>query len=576
MRLNVAAGGHEIDFPDGTTHRFAFNTETLETYDTRLVEIHDSFKTGSIWNNRVAIGYTSDGQGPIWEVSDSHGRVQRVYFRYLAYDAAVKPMVDRLELTAFDGRIATYQFRYFGDPGEPAAFQLRRDCRDGAGATPGLLDVALLSSVVQPDGSKWAMDYWNDVTGCPAGQLESLTLPSGGRIDYAYSSVYLPTADDCDEENRLGAKSIVLAARTFVEPVSASPDGMWTYSYLPSPIPSGSPDTCLPSGEEPGRPSEELLVVVQTPLNDKTEHFFSTWPLLSDSPMGFRRVDYGLPITRELEPGDGRAPIDGRYLSSRSYDCDAGGLNCVLKRSEYLTYDDDANSGSALDLESVLQRNRRVKARRTVYHDDSGKYRDVVFSDFDGLGHHRVATWSGTFDAGNDPIERVGYLPSGSYPGSFTPILPTSPWILGTYAHTEITEAGDTSRRELTFDAATGFLDCERWLKTGTVRSPQDVLVRYSHVEGDVTLERFFGGDTQALQTGAGCGATGTLSPRYALEHQYAFGVRKSTKHTGVTFFDLDLDIDVSGLPSVSRDPAGLATLYEWDTMFRRTAARPQ
>jgi len=247
------------------------------------------------------------------------------------YDGVARLTVDRVELASFGATVAEFDFHYLGDPGEPAAFEILRDCRDGSGNPDASFAAPLLSSLELPDGTCWRMGYWNDLSDgtCRRGQIAALDYPTGGRIEYDYNRFRMPTDDPCEVDEGVGAGVIALVERTLLDGVQSNPPGTWTYGYSLSNAPE-TPDTCTPPGEA-ARPSEQLTVTVTTPRNDKTEHYFSVWPLLTDSPVvgasgGFRRRDYGLPFTRGAD-GIG-APVDGRFLSSRAFDCDAEGFNC--------------------------------------------------------------------------------------------------------------------------------------------------------------------------------------------------------------------------------------------------------
>ena len=94
LRLKVHKDGtREVEFPDGTVRKF----DTSK----RLVEIRDSF------NNKLTVSYATANQ---WVLTDSQGRVQKVFFRTDL--PSYSQVVDHIDLTAFGGTTATYQFDY--------------------------------------------------------------------------------------------------------------------------------------------------------------------------------------------------------------------------------------------------------------------------------------------------------------------------------------------------------------------------------------------------------------------------------------------------------------------------------
>jgi len=156
-------------------------------------------------------------------------------------------------------------------------------------------------------------------------------------------------------------------------------EGTWTYSpSLNPPIPTQF------------NPAREAIRTVKTPLGDKTDHFFS---VALDESGGWTQFEYGLPFSRFESDGA------GRFLSTRARDCDSAGANCVLKRASYVAYERDA--GFFSDFQINMDRNRRVSATSTTYHDDGNRVQAESYSSFDGLGHYRTTVLSGSFDAGN-------------------------------------------------------------------------------------------------------------------------------------------------------------------------------
>lgn len=276
---------------------------------------------------------------------------------------------------------------------------------------------------------------------------------------------------------------------------------------------------------------------------------------------------------------------------------------CTLKRSEYVSYENDGiPPGGASDLR--LLRNRRVSGTRTVYADDGDTYADVAYESFDGLGHYRISTTSGTFAAGNARRTEIDWNPDrGSFGTPSYDVLGVSePWVLDTFTLTTTTDRTDsvldpfpnddaTTRTESTFDPGTGYLRCRRVYATGIWPGAHDLLTVFTpsldgsgKATGEVGEEGFFGGDRQAIGVFSAADPCDNAyvngnAPEYRLTHTYAHGARTTTRHEGLatSFYELNLDIDANtGLATASRDTAGVETQYTYDSQARMVAAIPQ
>src|SRR6185369_9928849 len=179
LRLKkYTAGYREVEFPDGSVRRFdALGMPTL---------IKDPF------GNSLTISYSTSGQ---WVITDSQNRTQWIYFRY-NLPSYPQGVIDRIELTTFGGGPkAVYQFNYSSQVvGLPCP---NNDTGlDGVG---NKVNVALLSSVALPDGSSWTANSYittvpTDPNGCTdnGGNLTALTLPTLGRLEWSWQTLYLP------------------------------------------------------------------------------------------------------------------------------------------------------------------------------------------------------------------------------------------------------------------------------------------------------------------------------------------------------------------------------------------------
>ena len=251
--------------------------------------------------------------------------------------------------------------------------------------------------------------------------------------------------------------------------------------------------------------------------------------------------------------------------------------------------------------------NRHLAFRRTTYSDDGGHFADEHYFDFDGLGHYRVAVTGGDFLAGdvrkttrNTNSSRGTYKVEGNqlvttandyYPAfagtespanSFQMIPATSPWILTTYDAEEDAEGSAVARREYCFEASTGFLQRARTLASGTTRGAHDLLTVYTRdASGNLIREQSYGGDTQTLGTTTLCSLSLPSTDAYRVDHTYQYGSRRTSRSvdatgTPLSFYTLDLDIDRNtGLPSASRDTAGIQTDFTYDGLERLTWEKP-
>lgn len=381
-----------VDFPDGTIQTFT----TYGQWDWRLTRIEDRFGN---WVNVTYVTDASTGEVTAWKIQDQHNRIQTINFVTASWYNRV---VGSVVLTAFNGTTATYGFGY-------TQVSIPRACPDNDPQSGNVI-VPLLTSVSLPDGSSWSMpasDYHLDQTaGCRLpGVLKAITTPVLGRVEWVFGGYGFPI--DTDEKPWRDFSHGVY--KRTLKNADGTTAGIWTYT------PSLNPQPSLLT------PAREALRTVVTPLGDKTENYFSVSLQESD---GWSQFDYGLPFTRFATDGA------GRNLSSRTYDCDAGPTNCVLKRSSYVTYARDEGLLDA-ELQLNMDRNRRVASTRTNY-DDDGRWEATDSSNFDGLGHYRQTTLSGNFDSGNSATLVTNYNPArGTYPGSFAMVGPARPGCSG-------------------------------------------------------------------------------------------------------------------------------------------------
>ncbi len=545
-------------------HPFTLNSE-IDRYGNSLTFAYDAA------NNRRVI-------------QDSTGRTH--YIGYRGLSGLDYGGIDYVDLAAFGGTRARYDFHY-------SNAAVARSCKHyyddwWNDCDPQLpVDIpamAFLYEVVLPDGSKWSMmdgttlGYNLDLraacgSGIPQdrpGTLKYLKNPVGGTYSWTYATWKNPSGQVCsDPTDAYTKEATAVAQRTLTEPLGSGGSGTWTYTHDSWRLGDGTVD---PS-------SQESWTVVRTPEGDESKHWFRT-QYCGTFPEGW---DYGLPYTKGRY-GTAAEP----WVSTQQYD----GLSSTpsnLKRTTYLRYDKDALN-SSWSPSFLQQSNRRVDYERTLYVDDGNRYSSVAYTDFDGLGHFRTATTSGTFGSGNTRQATTTYNPFLNYPPVTPPAqwwLYDSPWVINTYTSSKVSEGGSVTKTESCFDTSTGYLWYTRSLKLiGTggadpAQSTSDVITRRTHTSGNTTREESFGGDTQTVGTGALCSLT-LPTAAYRVDHTYQYGSLKTSRYvnssgTPLSHFNVDVDLDANtGLVATSRDSAGLATDYLYDNMGRLTWEKPR
>ncbi len=555
LRMKVVGSSREVEFPDGTIHRFDSSGKLTQIRNRFTVD--DPVPANDI--DLVTIVY-----GQPWTISDNHGRIQKIYFKTLPQDNGNVDVVDRVELTAFGGTsTATYTFGY-----TPAT--IRRPCphNEDPLVLPLTVQVQLLTSVALPDGSSYSMPSSDYVVNAPdsgpacrtSGSILGLKLPTLGKVEWIYMEYIFPSQSSSKPYRQtrpgVGTRKTLDSSGTTL--------GQWTYSTTRTP-------SNLPPN--PGPIYEQLVNTVTDPLGNRREHYFSIY-VSGSGTTDFQKEDYSLPFTRY--DGDGA----GRFLSMRFYDS----VN-TLERSAYVRYQRDKLSNS-IEFQDQLNINRREETSRTVYWDDGNRYTEVNRSGFDGLGHYRTSQTGGNFASADSKTTFVNYNPgAGTYqldvngnplPG-FTMLPSATPWLLETFTEQTVTEGTSIDHALYCFDSAKGFLKRKRVLKSSPSLGATDVLVVYTYDSaGNVASEDYYGADQGAnLSITDTCSFTPSAS-QYTINHAYQYGARATSQYAGVSFKSLDRTIDAStGLASSSRDTAGLQTDYEYDPMGRLAWSMP-
>ena len=604
-RTNPGNGTTVLEFPDGTM-------KTFDSASGDFLNARDRFGNGfdvATLTSPVGTPCLSTNFAHAWRITDtSSARTNYVCFtnRYSYPQNISAGIVERVVLVAppdehGTAQQAIYQFLYSDTP---------KVCR-GPGNTllTASLDVQvpLLTTITQPDGTRYDLGYSQPYTYppmCRDGELASIGLPTGATITYGYGGSAIPV-DKCNSSPAWNSWVIGVATRTISGP-KIPPNTTWHYTSSLST--TDAQISCLNNQQIPvfkRAPAEQMIVTVTDPLGNVNENYYSVWPVLDSerifdmsgqiitanggnivgSPNGFRRVEYGFPMTH-LANSDGR-PLSQRVYSAAGY---AASPRTPL-RSFYRTYEHDAvacsDDQTPSQVASCANSNSRVRQERTVYEDDNGKIADVDSSDFDGLGHYRTVTLGGNFAQGNativtaynkhDPdVNPSTGINSGTYPGSFTFPAATDPWLIGMPWSITRTEAGSTSKEEMCFSPLTGFLRARRIRTTTTARSSSDLLTLYEHdALGNVTSESSFGGDVKNNAPDNNLCAIADTPPtdfEYKMSHTYTNGVRATSQYSGVTFLSLNRTIDTpTGFVSKAKDTADQETKFSYDSAFRLT-----
>ncbi len=557
--VGFAGSCRTVEFPDGRVHEF-HNFGDAVASDWRVTRQRDRFA------NFLDIRYPSDD---LWRLTDSSGR------RHLVELADGR--VERLLLSAFGGQTAVIDLQYRQQSIDRHAYH-PPDC---LGVPSAAIEVDLLQRVVLPDGSFLEFDYFT--SGGPgevlSGALAELRLPTGGGFRWTYQGIdfraQAPQVPGGAEQSQIvyGIRS-----KEVFSDLQRPADAVWRYDYETVGNPSAP-------GEELFAPCFHTLTLTD-PLGNDTQHFFST-----ANRLGWK---FGLPFTACDPTRPGSFSLDGPYLSQRLY---AGAVaNGAVLRSVWVDYaSDGANTGQHQD------RNYRLNYRKVVYHDDDGRYKEVTYSDFDGLGNFRIATTGGNFGSGDQKTTTTAYNPGrGSYRllSEFPVVvdattdleipLADQPWLLQLYDQRRVAEGSRVQVTEQCLDPATGFLLRLRQL-AGDRQASHDVITEFRsemvgpRATGWPARELTYGGDDQAqLASGSLCQLRLPQRPRYERRQKYQFGARarvsaidSSTGGEVLVLEDQQIDRS-SGLPALLRDSAGVETELVWDALGRQLAEREE
>ena len=621
LRLRVAGNDYwELDSPDGIVRRF--HKEPGNDDVLRLVEIRDAFSqvNGQTVRNWVRISYNTlvnrvEPGAETWAITDSAGRQLNIYFRtvlddYVDYSRRLLPengwhiphprnVIAEIDVPGIGGTTETYKFGYDVPTAPTVGTVITRDNEhDAMDLTQDNARVAILTGITLPDGSKYLMtkpdgtpdyDFTSNLES--SGVLNSLTLPTLGKLSWTYGRNHFPTKDDesrfvrpKDGGLNFEMDGLGVRTKTIFDPIKNT-TSQW--SYQPAVTPPG--DKC-PTTKDPYRPCQarELVVTITDPLGFKTENYFSTCLDTLHEADGWYPDEYGLPVSHN----DKSQP--GRGLSTRTL-----ALDGTVVRSTYTGFEDNQADPH--------QRHMRLRATRTVFNDDDGTecpncYVDSESSEYDGFGHYRKVVTTTNFKkvSASEPVKKTVYTDyngatatNGGMPtsqdGSRGPVPAFSdgdPWILNTWTrqYTSTTDSSGTetlaSSAQFDFDPHTGFLRRKRTM-LGDMPQNHDMLAVYSADDyGNVRTESYYGGDSQTLDLNDDPGATVPPDPpKYKVENTYQNGLLTSSKYksgNGDYLLISEATVDPSiGVVTDSKDASGLLTHYTFGIMGRLTDLQP-
>ncbi|MCG8460016.1 MAG: hypothetical protein MI919_27355, partial [Holophagales bacterium] len=337
-----------IEMPDGRASIFDRSGSAW-----RVTRLEDAF------GNALTVSYTSDPEGPVWELDDGH---RTHYVRFTdppgTYPEA-PPLLRSVELSRFRGGTATYSFTY-------ATMTVNRPGLHNASAIP--METQVLRHIDLPSqGLYYEMGSEVAPTYNVNGLLTELRLPGVGYLDWEWENLVFPKIRrqpigplDEDPEPWRSVWGVKTRKERRGPNLTAA---VWRYERE-----ADRPD---PIG--PGPLPERWTVKVTDPNRDYTIHHFSIFPALDGLAIpqwGTKLEEYGLPYTRQHDDASFGGPGSPRFLSSESWDCNNAGNNCQKARSTYVRYELDDASPVDDKTGRIFNKNRRVVSRRTVYHDD--------------------------------------------------------------------------------------------------------------------------------------------------------------------------------------------------------------
>ncbi len=465
----------------------------------KLTRLRDAF------GNWLDISYDGDD----WNLTDIHGRSHTVSFDTETdpdHPGQPRSRLSKVELSGPAGTTAIFYAGLHPDHNRPAELHKTDLCPLWAWQYPFRVDVDRFRAA----GQLLLVDGIFHIFAFVAlsGGISHLRVPTGGKIEWTYRSYRFPSQSPINFQQAWMNNAQGVETRTlYWDPDDVTKKGTWIYDYTTD-GPGMPPD--------PGFPAISCFhrQRIIDPAGDTTEYFFSTL-------RSAHFWTYGLPYTY-CDPTTGAMATSGPFLSERRYQGSATGG--TLKREIWVEFTADGISvGSGF---SDQESNARMVYRKEVFHDDGGKIRETLHSDFDGLGHFRTTLERGDF--GPEKVSQVDYVPAGTLlidPENSTPqsgnsfALPTNQiWLFGLstgQGTTQRLNSGDpgTTSKSQTCYTSQGFLSFARTLSGSRPAGNDLVLEQVPEIAPDdrhtgfVAEQKLYSGDGAAepLDTGSLC-----------------------------------------------------------------------
>lgn len=636
--VRESANVRRLEFPSGEMHRFEFDHGRW-----RLRKIYDRFgnyvRIDSSWDDAEILETA-------WTVTDSEGRTHTVTFHNFPYTSdsidrgqhvssislASAAGVDPDDPNSMNGADVTYTFDV-----QPTVVEM--GCQndplpDGDPTDDHQMEAPLLRAIGLPDGSSFQFTYYVDQSGgfCSQAALESMTLPTKGKVRYLYQQMMLPESF-CQEAQYPNANPGVMKKFVIADPVSSMSEAVTDYIYSLSPqVDYNRAQACESCGcftEVPGGPPSPkpqplyrwARTSVLSPAVDGTrirnDSYFYTWntDIFTDDfnpaqPDGSsdRVVSFGQSMTTGA-PSDANALVgaadadastttnDGQkhFLSTRTFEkCpNSTSLNCAggrLLRSTHLRYMDH-------DLADRSIPYYPVESTITKYHDDNLTGGDSSWgcggacwvrtanSLADGIHQFSKSVTTTNLPEGggvtvttNHPVWTLGMVGAVDQQS-----VPLHQWLLDTYDRVERTENTKTAISEFCFDGTTGYLKGIRLRADSDTRQANDIVTLFSGARGNVEREESYTGAAEETPGAAACAPTG-MSLDYLTKNTFAHGVfvqseacDPATSGSGCTSILTPQHIDAhrTGVPTASYDASDLKTKYAYDFAGRLSKVKP-
>jgi YD repeat-containing protein len=449
-----------------------------------------------------------------------------------------------------------------------------------------------------------------------SGLLRSLRLPTGGTYRWSYTDTGYPhprkTVEDPQyvlvplQEHR---QSMVAVHTRQLTDLGSNQPSTWYYTYVPS------RELCNDSQSASWYRWRQTATAVTGPDGTTNVNYYSIYqdgdPC--DTGIEWATAEYGLPLTHFAPEASGLLLSTETYTgapptSDPAYSAptpDSGRLIAgTLKRTKRIA------NGSLFSPSGFGTFSPAIE--RTYYNDDNvaGQFTEVIRSGQDNAGHYKQTSSGGRIGVKADgtiadPLYRTTFTNYPSLP--ISSITTISPWLFGTYTEQcsrvessprdrdTITacsaSAGGLSNgspsvkdfnwKQFCFDGQTGFLKGQRAIRL-IAPGDGDVVAQFTPSStGDVASEAYYGGEdvlgnNQLPMPIVDLCSNGFGNALYTMNHTYVAGSLLTSAYAGTSFNLVDRQIDPNtGLVTVDKDAAGLATHYDYDSAGRITALTP-